>query len=623
MASSLELISSTGYKEWTLFGLFVSLGVELVSWLTLIPIQQHGLKTSQTYSTVSVLYSLISLGLGSVVWVYMSYVPSLSSKRTQQKSDAENVYRVFRYDDAVYALSPEENDTEILPQSPALSGGRSYYSVDQEDWEVASLRLGDPSHSIVNRIMIGLHAAVTLIAFLVGQRVFGDLTESILFGVVVNPAFSLWQVCKVFMTTTTGRKITELKHQRNLLKAHKDTLKTLNTLSTELKWPASTIRGIVIPMEAGAATPMERTMRALLWAGHTARMLEVATEVALNSLSKVPRRLFLRHVIVTFGTCLNCQSLSAVKDMHTLVTVAIDNSTQDDGEGTADVRHLGNASNKINHHASGIAVVANHDTLLYGFLGLHSLIVKLADPHQEIKFGISIAVDSNSGTARVSVTVSHWGEVPMWSDGGLITAARRERPAATAAQLDRDSDALQTLVESIRDRLDATIASRSNGRLCSTSLKFSLPLGNREVEGMWKPRSMKSPWVLIIDDSKVCRKIVRANILRMLPMAQVEECATSKAAMTAVARCGSEQFDYILVDYVISSNERCIGGGVQLCAKIRQFTKHATIIGITGDNYGVALSDFLLNGADLAYLKPVSSVMLSEVFSYHLRGEYE
>ena len=81
---------------------------------------------------------------------------------------------------------------------------------------------------------------------------------------------------------------------------------------------------------------------------------------------------------------------------------------------------------------------------------------------------------------------------------------------------------------------------------------------------------------------------------------------------------------------------------MQLCAKIRQFTKHATIIGkshvvelmctsltpmlcpgITGDNYGVALSDFLLNGADLAYLKPVSSVMLSEVFSYHLRGEYE
>lgn len=43
----------------------------------------------------------------------------------------------------------------------------------------------------------------------------------------------------------------------------------------------------------------------------------------LNSLTKSSRIISLRHVIVTFGTCLNCQSLSAVKDMHTSISVVV------------------------------------------------------------------------------------------------------------------------------------------------------------------------------------------------------------------------------------------------------------------------------------------------------------
>jgi hypothetical protein len=93
----------------------------------------------------------------------------------------------------------------------------------------------------------------------------------------------------------------------------------------------------------------------------------------------------------------------------------------------------------------------------------------------------------------------------------------------------------------------------------------------------------------------------------------------------------------VLVDYVVNSEKRSIGAGVQLSTKMRQFAKHITIVGalafppflpdlplpppgITGDNHGVALSDFLLNGADLAYMKPITPATLREIFFVHLPG---
>lgn len=60
-----------------------------------------------------------------------------------------------------------------------------------------------------------------------------------------------------------------------------------------------------------------------------------------------------------------------------------------------------------------------------------------------------------------------------------------------------------------------------------------------------------------------------------------------------------------------------LSGGVQLCSKVRSFAKHATIIGVTGENSGVAVSDFLLNGADIACIKPLTLPVLNEIFAIH------
>jgi hypothetical protein len=65
-------------------------------------------------------------------------------------------------------------------------------------------------------------------------------------------------------------------------------------------------------------------------------MLEVGSEAMLNSLTKSSRIMSLRHVIVTFGTCLNCQSLSAVKDMHTSISVVVRQAGVPVSENSAD-----------------------------------------------------------------------------------------------------------------------------------------------------------------------------------------------------------------------------------------------------------------------------------------------
>lgn len=59
-----------------------------------------------------------------------------------------------------------------------------------------------------------------------------------------------WQICKLFGAFLISAEITSLKHDRHLLKAQKDALRTLNTLSAELKWPTSSIRGVSLPSSA-------------------------------------------------------------------------------------------------------------------------------------------------------------------------------------------------------------------------------------------------------------------------------------------------------------------------------------------------------------------------------------
>ena len=79
------------------------------------------------------------------------------------------------------------------------------------------------------------------------------------------------------------------------------------------------------------------------------------------------------------------------QDMHTSVSVsvtdAIDALSRDHDGTEAEPSDI----EKI--LKDGVPVVANHDILFYGFLALHSYIVMLADPHQEIKFQIEIVRD--------------------------------------------------------------------------------------------------------------------------------------------------------------------------------------------------------------------------------------
>jgi hypothetical protein len=87
-------------------------------------------------------------------------------------------------------------------------------------------------------------------------------------------------------------------------------------------------------------------------------------------------------------------------------------------------------------------------------------------------------------------------------------------------------------VESIRDSLSATLVSVSQGRLCSTTFQFNLPLPGYPLASpleatMWKPRSLKAPWILIVDDSAVSRKLVRRNIVKLIPDAEVSSCLSS------------------------------------------------------------------------------------------------
>lgn len=157
----------------------------------------------------------------------------------------------------------------------------------------------------------------------------------------------------------------------------------------------------------------------------------------------------------------------------------------------------------------------------------------------------------------------------------------------------------------------------SNGRLCSTVLHFDLPISARGIEGVWKIRNRVRPFVLLVSNSKVSRKIISRQILEACPKAQVEECPNSNTAMNYVSRYGSEMFDFVFVDYEIKSAKKFIGGGVHLCTKLRLFARKATIIGMTSDDLGLSMSDFLLNGADLVFSKPVCPKIIAHLFSSH------
>ena len=83
--------------------------------------------------------------------------------------------------------------------------------------------------------------------------------------------------------------------------------------------------------------------------------------------------------------------------MHTSVSVSVQDGCDalDNEHAVADTsaRHSEIPSTIDEILKDGVLVAANHDVLFYGLLGLHSCIVMLADPHQEIKFQIEIFRD--------------------------------------------------------------------------------------------------------------------------------------------------------------------------------------------------------------------------------------
>lgn len=217
LISHMELIASTGYKEWSLFGLFVSMGVDFVAWLLLVPVHHH---VSSDGSTVGrILFSLISIGLASYVWIYLSKVPALFS-RSDGRHDQSASYRGFRYDDAVYSLSNHlsaasghaDADLDDAESTNLLAGDRtsrgfeinsqlsSLQSIDIEDQEIMDLRFKELSNLHVHRVCIIVHVMVAIIAFLHGHYYIHPMNVDLLFGVVINPLIALWQASTVYTT---------------------------------------------------------------------------------------------------------------------------------------------------------------------------------------------------------------------------------------------------------------------------------------------------------------------------------------------------------------------------------------------------------------------------------------
>lgn len=217
LISCLELISSTKWKEWTLFGLFISFGVDFISWIILIPLQQHELRAVNV--TSSVVHFLISVALALAVWVYMIQVPVINGQRVLQRDDISTGVgtKGFRYDDAIYSLSTAWNEVEsgFEQQESSQRGGRggqnnlsgpgdgrstlsSYFgsqSVEEDDVEIMNLKLSEPTNPFVPRVMITLHTTVAILALLMGQGALSPDVGQTILSVIVNSFLCVWQVC--------------------------------------------------------------------------------------------------------------------------------------------------------------------------------------------------------------------------------------------------------------------------------------------------------------------------------------------------------------------------------------------------------------------------------------------
>ena len=204
LITCLELISSTRFKEWTLFGLFLSFGVDFMSWIALIPLQQHDIKALTNVS--SIIHAIISIGLAFIVWIYMSSISPISGENVNDFEERGVGNKGFRYDDAIYSLSTGwNNETEQVGFDHDgirnRSDGRSSLSLylgsqsnEEDDLEIVILKLNEPSNPYVPIVMIIIHLYVVILAYLMGQgHIQSDVGHANL-AIVLNSFICIWQV---------------------------------------------------------------------------------------------------------------------------------------------------------------------------------------------------------------------------------------------------------------------------------------------------------------------------------------------------------------------------------------------------------------------------------------------
>jgi len=324
------------------------------------------------------------------------------------------------------------------------------------------------------------------------------------------------------------------------------------------------------------------------------------------------------------SACLNCQTTANIKDLNTTVSV---NSYRVGGK--YNPKAVVSNEQLEQQRPPDIHVWVNQEVLLYGLMGMHSLIVALADPHQELRMDFSVTKTPDGREAVVETRLCHWGQCPVWALTGTEERSSAHRGDAEqehhhlgmdfqvrAANSEEDADIQQLVVENLRNAIGGSIESSMRGRMCETIFRVALPTSSRgdssEPAAMRMQPSKKNKCVLLVEDSNMTRKIMKKHIEAVWPGSEIEECTNGEEAIVRVAHLGQEKFDIIFLDYYLGTEKEMTG--VQLCMKLRQYAVHATIIGCTGDENGIALPDFLLNGADLVFLKPIHREMLAEVF---------
>lgn len=104
--------------------------------------------------------------------------------------------------------------------------------------------------------------------------------------------------------------------------------------------------------------------------------------------------------------------------------------------------------------------------------------------------------------------------------------------------------------------------------------------------------------VLVTDDDRVLRKLIRRSLVRIAPDWQISEASNGE---TAIAMAEEEGFDLILMDQYMASIEKQLLG-TEACRVLRDKGIDAIVCGLSANDKEEA---FLLAGADGFMLKPV------------------